>query len=698
MTKPLHHWIAAPSQQDRERLANSLAVPPALAEPIDAHRRLRGPYTAGGSLMRALVPLVLAEFPALPGRFDIEILAAAPELNAIMPMARETLTSSAAVRERTRFYSVDRTTQLAHGMTELLRDYLAEVGPRSLVIHNLDQSDPTDAELIAIMLRRLDPSVLTLIVCTGDAELDQELAAALGRYSLRQEATATAGPADAVAAGRPAAELAARYVASECLSELPGLRSAYDGLAADQRAALHDARAEELEALGEFSLRLGAIPFHRERGSDPRGAGVEALRFGIDHCSVMGFYHATVDFAVRARPLVDWSEFKLCHLVTARMALALIMTGRPEGVEDLYHEARLYTTEPEMHMTAAYSTAMLYTRHAEPERIDHLKAKAWINQAIAFATMFTDPAERAFHTVFMQNGLALIESHMRNYEEALRLVETGYARLSAELQPEEHLLHRSVLTHNSGQVRVAAGRLEEALADFTEAINQDPNFAPYHFDRAAVLHRLGRDEEALVDYAAAIRLSPPLAEAYYNRGDVRAGLGDLEGALADFDYTLELRPEFVPAYVYRAGLHADAGNDEQARQDVEAGLALEPANPHLLSIRGQLDAAAGDLSAAALAYDEAIAADPTLQAAWAGRATVAFEQGDLDSALQDLDQALELGDSAALRFNRAAAFIAAERWDEALVDLNRAAELDPADEDTLAERDRCVRQRQLIGS
>lgn len=696
MTKPSHHWIVGASRHDRATLADSLALPLALAEPVSAHRRLRGPYTAAGSLLRAIVPQVLAEFPALPGRFDIEILAAAPELNAIMPMARQTLTSSATVRERTRFYSVDRTTQLAHGMTEFLRDYLAEVGPRSLVVHDLDQADPTDAELIAILLRRLDPSVLTLIVCTGQDELDQSLAAALRRYCVRQDAPAAVAPVDATAANRPAIELAARYVAGECLSEQPAARLAYEGLDPDQRAALHVARADELEAAGEFSLRLGAIPFHRQRAGDPRA--VEALRFGIDHCSVMGFYHATVDFAVRARPLVDWSQPKLCHLVTARMALALIMTGRPEGVEDLYHEARLFTTEPEMHMTAAYSTAMLYTRHAEPERIDHLTAKAWINQAIAFARTFADPAERAFHTVFMENGLALIESHMRNYEEALRLVEAGYARLSAELEPEEHLLHRSVLTHNSGQVRVAAGRLDEALADFTEAIQQDPNYAPYYFDRAAVLHRLHRDEEAVLDYAAAIRLSPPLAEAYYNRGDVRAGLGDPHGALADFDYTLELRPEFVPAYVYRAGLHADLGNDDQARRDVDAGLALEPANPHLLSIRGQLDAAAGDLAAAATSYDEAIASDPTLQAAWAGRATVAFERGDVDAALRDLDQALQLGDEAALRFNRAAAFMAAERWDEALADLNRAAELDPTDEDTVAERERCVRQRQLTTS
>ncbi|MEO9238476.1 MAG: tetratricopeptide repeat protein, partial [Jatrophihabitantaceae bacterium] len=565
---------------------------------------------------------------------------------------------------------------------------------RSLVVHNLDQADPTDVEFVSVLMRRLDPAMLQVIISTGNGELDQPLAAALRRFASRQVAAAC--ELVGADADQPVAELAADYVAGECLSEDPVLRSAYHDLDPDERALLHDRRADEL-AHGEFSLQLGAIAFHREHGSDPRDAGIDALRFGIDHCSVMGYYHATIDLAERARPLVDWSRFKLCHLVTARKALALIMIGRPQGVEDLYHEARLNTTEPEMHMTSAYSTAMLYTRHAEPERIDHLKAKAWINQAIAFATTFTDPAERAFHTVFMQNGLALIESHMRNYDEALRLVEEGYARLSAELQPEEHLLHRSVLTHNSGQVRAAAGDLEAALADFTEAITQDPNYAPYHFDRAGVLHRLGRDEAAIADYENAIRLSPPLPEAYYNRGDIRAGLGQLDAALADFDYALELSPEFLAAYVYRAGLLADLGEDEAAARDVEAGLALDPANPHLLSIRGQLAATAGDLSGAAAAYDEAILADPSLQAAWAGRAAVAFDQGDLVSAMNDLEQALELGESAALLFNRATAYIAADRWDDALADLNRAAELDPADPDTIAERERCLRQLSVAG-
>lgn len=698
MTRPQHHWVTGGSRADRESATDALALPPALTAPIDAHRRLRGPYTAAGTLLRAIVPQALAATPELPARYDIEILAAAPELRAVLPMARETLTSLAAVRERTRFYGADRTSQLAHGMTEFLRAQLAGCpGPRSLVLDNVEHADPADAELLAILLRRMDPARLSLIIRTADDSLEQSLAAALERYASRHQVRPA--PAAQSAADVPAVldGLASRYVQADCISDDPALLAAYRALDPADRARLHDHRAAELEALDELSLRLGAIPFHREHGSDPRGAGLEALRYAIDHCSLMGFYHATAELTGRARPLVDWSQPKLCHLVTARMALSLIMIGRGAEAEPLYDEARLHTSDPEQHMMAAYSTSMLYTRHHDPDRLDHTKAKAWINQAIAFATTYPDPKLQAFHTVFMQNGLALIEMHLGNPAEALRLVEAGTARLDAELGSDEHLLHRSVLIHNRAQVKAGIGQLESAIADYTLAIEQDPNYAQYHFDRAGLLHRLGRDEESIADYEAAMRLSPPLPEAYYNRGDIRAGLGDLQGALSDFDYTLELSPSFVAAYIYRAGLRADLGDEDGARLDVTAGLALDEENPHLLSIRGQLAAAAGDLAAATEAYDNAITADPTLQAAWAGRASVRFEQGELPSALADLERALDLGDSAPLRYNRATAFIAAGRWDDALADLNRAIELDPADADTIAERERCLLQLTSTG-
>ena len=144
---------------------------------VDAHRGLRGPYTAAGSLVRALEP-----DPALLARHDVEVLTVAPELRGMVTCTRETLTSLAPPDERTRFYPPARTQRIAHGLTELLRDTVAAGPRRALVIERADEADPTDVEWIATLLRRIDPARLQIVVCAGEGG---PLVDALRRYADR---------------------------------------------------------------------------------------------------------------------------------------------------------------------------------------------------------------------------------------------------------------------------------------------------------------------------------------------------------------------------------------------------------------------------------------------------------------------------------------------------------------------------------
>jgi tetratricopeptide (TPR) repeat protein len=682
-----HQWILGGTRRDRERRLASLPAPWLV---VDAHRRLRGPYTFAGTVLRATVPAAIGR--AL--EHDVEILAAAPELHGVVPATRETLTSLAAPAERTRYYSRARTTRIAHGITEFVRDVVAGAagsGPRLLVVENAEHADTTDVEVLVAMLRRIDPEVLTIAVCSAGpvaGELADVLAAdVLAADVLAEQAVRPApepAPADA--------DRARRYVCGDCVSDEPALRAAYEALGPADRAALHDARAAELERRDEMSLRLGAIPFHRELGADPAGAGADALRVAIDHCSLMGFYDATVELATRARGLVGWDRETERNTVNSRLAVALLMLARPAEAEALYDEARLHSTSPTVHMRAAYMTAMVYTRFYPPESRREDVARRWINAALAIASLHADPADRAFQSVFNQNGLALIEVRAGNLREALRLVDDGLSRLDRELERGDHRLHRSVLRYNRGQVCVALGLLDEALADYTSVIGDDPNYSEYYFDRANVLRRLGRTDEAMADYDAAIRLSPPYPEVYYNRGDLRAQEGDLAGGLADLDYVLELDPGFLAAYVNRAGLLADAGQYSDARRDVESGLRIDPDSAELRCLLGELETAAGRVAAALAAYGAAVAVDPGLAGAWAARGAVRFEAGDLDGARTDLDRALELGDDAVVRFNRATVHAATGRWADAVADLDRALELSPDDADLRVERERCLAQ------
>ena len=497
----------------------------------------------------------------------------------------------------------------------------------------MDEADPTDVEWIATLLRRIDPARLQLVVCAGE---DGPLTDALRRYADRGAGVER--------------EPAADYVASDGTDDR--LRAAYDALDADERAALHDARADELEARGELSLTLGAIPYHRERGSDPRGAGAQAVLAALQHCMLYGYYDAVLDLAHRAYALLDWSEQpEECWRVTSKLTMALAAMGRPDEAAELYDHACVQTTLPKIHLHAAYGRAMLNTRFYPAERRDRVKAKAWINTAIALSSQLPDAQRRAFDLSFNENGLALIETYLGDPEKALALVAQGIERVEAELEDERLLLHRSVLRYNRAQLLSRMGRPDDALAAYSEAIDADPNQSEYHFERGNLLRRLGRGEEALADYDEAIRTSPPYPEPHLVRADLALELGDEEAALAGYSYALELDPGLTDARVGRASLLLAGDALEAARADVLAGLAVEPESAELHALHAAVAQQEERFEEAHDAYAEALRRDPTLAAAWSNRATLWYEQGEIERAVEDLRTALELDDDPDIRAN-----------------------------------------------
>ncbi len=686
-------------------------LPPHLIAPVDAHARLRGPYTAGGLIVRAVAEAALRSDPALAHRHDIEIRALVPELRDAVPVLREALAEAVPPSQRTRIYPRLRTRRLAHGVADLLRDYLLGLGgaPRSLVIENLLHADPSDRELVAVLVRGLDPSLLTVVACApgpgAAADADNgspggapqgvpaaadPLAHALAAHAVQVEMV-TQDPVPGRRGERAELDradttaLARCYVSGDGVCDDPALFGAYARLSDAARARLHDARADELARSGEVAVRLGAIPYHRERGTDPAGAGVRALAEAAEHCFAAGFHDAVADLGARGRALTGAKrDPRHWWLFTSLAAGSLAALGRGAAAEALYDEARAVCTDPSVHRAAAYETAMLYARHHDPSRRDPVTARLWINEAITLAAALPDPAERAFNLAFSKNGSALIEMRLGNATQAAELVDAALTLFDHELPACSHPLDRCSLLANRARLLTMGGELQVALAVHDGLVALDPTYGEYHFERGNVLHLLGRDDEALAAYAAAQRLSLPFPELHYNRADVLAARGEEDAALADLDRVLELDPDFLDAYINRAGILAARGDGAAAWQDVNAGLARDPGNPYLLCVVGQLEAASGQAAAARAALDAAVASCPGLAAAWASRAALDLEAGDPDAAAADLTQALEQGEDAILLFNRAVAHKAAGRPHAARDDAERALELNPGDVATLA--------------
>lgn len=665
-----HVWITGAS---RAAFAEAVSQYGADAS-ADCHRRLRGPYTALGSILRELVPQAGARDPELLALHAMEILATAPELEPLTGPAPETLTSMAPPSERTRWYSRYRTRRISNGIIDFLRQ-CTENSSLTLAFGSVDDADPTDIEFLSIALRRLDPARVRLIICSR--EIPPGLEDAVASYARLNRLPAP--PAQAT--GRQGTEpTAASFVASDGTSDVPAELDAYRRATAAVRQRLHDERAGEIQRSGDWSHRLGALPYHLEHGSSP-AAGLEAYNDAVNYCISMAYYDAGLELARRVLSFIDAESDPNTHYrVQAQICQCLALLERPEETEPIYNDLLARAPGPKRHMNISYALAMLYTRNFAPERKDHRKALAYVNTAITIASLLEDPQERVFHTAFMNNGKALVEMHLGNLTESLRVVDDGISRLDLELAPGGHRLHRSVLRHNRGQVLAALGKEDEALADFSYVIEVDPSYPEYRFDRGNLYAKLGRYTEALTDYEAAIALTPPFPELYFNRGDARAAIGDADGAMNDFRYVLDLEPEYLEARISLASLLLDVGEPGEAAAAVLAGLQLTPLDARLHTTLGLALLDQGDLHDACHAFDRAIELDPGLTEALVNRAVAAYEERRYDDAAADLTTALSSDPgNPDLLYNRGLACEAAGQFQEAVTDYTAALEYPDAD-------------------
>jgi type IV pilus biogenesis/stability protein PilW len=87
-----------------------------------------------------------------------------------------------------------------------------------------------------------------------------------------------------------------------------------------------------------------------------------------------------------------------------------------------------------------------------------------------------------------------------------------------------------------GAEAVAAGKAQDALKSYDEALRYDPDLAEAHMGRGVVLELgFGKTDEAEAEYRKAIQLKPGLAEAHNNLGQLLARTGRLEEAVKEFD-------------------------------------------------------------------------------------------------------------------------------------------------------------------
>ena len=101
-------------------------------------------------------------------------------------------------------------------------------------------------------------------------------------------------------------------------------------------------------------------------------------------------------------------------------------------------------------------------------------------------------------------------------------------------------VHDNLYAHYvRGLVRVALGDLDGAIADFTEAMRNNPDSDYRQTARGEALALKGETEAALTDFEATLREYKDDPDARLGRGRIRVAKGDVPGARADFEVALK---------------------------------------------------------------------------------------------------------------------------------------------------------------
>ena len=114
---------------------------------------------------------------------------------------------------------------------------------------------------------------------------------------------------------------------------------------------------------------------------------------------------------------------------------------------------------------------------------------------------------------------------------ALLLLASACAHGASARDKETAVVHADL-----GAEAIDAGRAQDAMKAYDEALKYDPDLAEAHLGKGVVYElAYGKLDEAEAEYRKAILLKPTLAEAHNNLGQLLARTGRLEEAVKEFD-------------------------------------------------------------------------------------------------------------------------------------------------------------------
>lgn len=131
--------------------------------------------------------------------------------------------------------------------------------------------------------------------------------------------------------------------------------------------------------------------------------------------------------------------------------------------------------------------------------------------------------------------------------------------LAMQVRADDDYDPKAIKFFEKGFAAMKKTKYEEAIKQFTKAIEVDPKFDKAYYDRALCYVRMNKFDESLPDYNKAIEVNPNYSVALVGRGRLLHHKKMIKEALADYNKAIELGTDDPVAYFNR-GIIAQKGN------------------------------------------------------------------------------------------------------------------------------------------
>lgn len=204
--------------------------------------------------------------------------------------------------------------------------------------------------------------------------------------------------------------------------------------------------------------------------------------------------------------------------------------------------------------------------------------------------------------------------------------------------------------YNRGGAYSAAGQFDKAVADFTQALQLNPNDGILYIGRGNAYLQNGDFDHADADFDAAIRLHAQPAVAYSGKGMIDFVHDRYDRAIEDFGQTVRLQPGEAEGFTMRCLARAIVGKLQEAMADCNQAIKLNPNDAEAYSNRGLVYLKMKQPSAALANYHRALQQEPGGDTLLYGQGIAKHMLGDKDGGDADIAEATKLSPDIAAVF------------------------------------------------